>query len=58
MSAIGGTPPSEDDARTRFARVELPVVLADTVASRDYLRRRPDSLIRTLSRENVERLLS
>ena len=43
MSAVGGTPPSEDEARTRFARVEVPVALADALTSTDYLRARPDT---------------
>jgi carboxymethylenebutenolidase len=43
MSAIGGTPPSEDEARTRFARVEPPVALADGLKAIDYLRIRPDT---------------
>jgi carboxymethylenebutenolidase len=43
MSAIGGTPPSEDEARTRFARVERPVALADALKSSEYLRGRPDT---------------
>jgi carboxymethylenebutenolidase len=43
MSAIGGTPASEDEARTRFAQVEAPVALADALKSIDYLRSRPDA---------------
>ena len=43
MSAIGGTPASEDDARTRFAQVEPAVALADALKSIDYLRSRPDA---------------
>lgn len=43
MSAIGGTPASEDQARTGFARVERPVALADALRSIDYLRSRPDA---------------
>jgi carboxymethylenebutenolidase len=43
MSAIGGTPASEDEARTKFAQVERPVALADALASIDYLRKRPDA---------------
>ncbi|HEV8677124.1 MAG TPA: dienelactone hydrolase family protein [Methylomirabilota bacterium] len=43
MSAVGGTPASEDEARTRFARVELPVALADALKSIEYLRARPDA---------------
>jgi carboxymethylenebutenolidase len=43
MSAIGGTPASEDEARTRFAQMEAPVALADALKSIDYLRGRPDA---------------
>lgn len=43
MSAIGGTPASEDEARTRFAGVQMPVALADALKSNDYLRGRPDT---------------
>jgi carboxymethylenebutenolidase len=43
MSAIGGTPPNDDEARTRFAQLELPVALADALKSSDYLRGRPDT---------------
>jgi carboxymethylenebutenolidase len=43
MSAIGGTPATEDEARTAFARVEPPVALADALKSIDYLRSRPDA---------------
>jgi carboxymethylenebutenolidase len=43
MSAVGGTPASEDEARTRFAQVERPVALADALRSIDYLRGRPDA---------------
>ena len=43
MSAIGGTPATEDEARTRFAQVEAPVALADALRSIDYLRGRPDA---------------
>jgi carboxymethylenebutenolidase len=43
LSALGGTPATEDEARTRFARVELPVALADALRSIDYLRGRPDA---------------
>lgn len=43
MSAIGGTPASEDEARTRFAQVEAPVALADALASIGYLRSRSDA---------------
>jgi carboxymethylenebutenolidase len=43
MSAIGGTPASEDEARTRFAQVEMPVALADALRSIEYLRSRPDA---------------
>lgn len=43
MSAVGGTPPSEDEARTRFAGVQLPVALADALKSTAYLRGRPDT---------------
>ncbi len=43
MSAIGGTPASEDEARTRFAQVEARVALADALKAIDYLRSRPDA---------------
>ena len=43
LSAVGGTPATEDEARTRFARVEVPVALADALRSIDYLRGRPDA---------------
>jgi carboxymethylenebutenolidase len=43
MSAIGGTPATEDEARARFARMEPPVALADALKSIDYLRGRPDA---------------
>jgi carboxymethylenebutenolidase len=43
MSAIGGTPASEDEARTKFARVAIPVALADALKTLDYLRSRPDA---------------
>jgi len=43
MSAIGGTPTSEDEARTKFAQLEMPVALADALKSIDYLRSRPDA---------------
>jgi carboxymethylenebutenolidase len=43
MSAVGGTPATEDEARTAFARVEAPVALADALKSIDYLRSRPDA---------------
>jgi len=43
MSAVGGTPATEDEARTAFARVEAPVALADALKSIDYLRGRPDA---------------
>lgn len=43
MSPLGGTPPSEDEARTRFAGVQLPVALADALKSTAYLRGRPDT---------------
>jgi carboxymethylenebutenolidase len=43
MSAIGGTPASEDEARTAFARLTAPVALADARESIAYLRSRPDA---------------
>jgi carboxymethylenebutenolidase len=43
MSAIGGTPASEDEARTKFAQVEVPVAFADALKSIEYLRGRPDA---------------
>jgi carboxymethylenebutenolidase len=43
MSAIGGTPPTEDEARTKFAGVQLAVALADALKSTAYLRGRPDA---------------
>jgi carboxymethylenebutenolidase len=43
MSAIGGTPATEDEARTRFAQMEPPVALADGLRTIDYLRGRPDA---------------
>jgi carboxymethylenebutenolidase len=43
MSAIGGTPPTEDEARTRFAQVQLPVAIADGLKSTAYLRARTDA---------------
>jgi carboxymethylenebutenolidase len=43
MSAIGGTPATEDEARTKFAQVEVPVALADALKSIEYLRGRPDA---------------
>ena len=43
LSPLGGTPADEDEARTRFARVEMPVALADALRSVDYLRGRPDA---------------
>lgn len=43
MSAIGGTPASEDEARSRFAQLERPVALADLLASIDHLKSRPDA---------------
>jgi carboxymethylenebutenolidase len=43
MSAIGGTPASEDEARTKFAQVEMPVALADALKAIEYLRSRPES---------------
>jgi carboxymethylenebutenolidase len=42
MSAIGGTPASEDEARTAFAQLTATVALADARESIDYLRGRPD----------------
>lgn len=43
MSAIGGTPASEDEARSKFAGVERAGALADALKSMDYLRSRPDA---------------
>jgi carboxymethylenebutenolidase len=43
MSAIGGTPAGEDEARTKFAQVQAPVALADALKSIDYLRTRGDA---------------
>ncbi len=43
MSAVGGTPASEDEVRSQFARVEGPVALADALEAIDYLRSRPDA---------------
>jgi carboxymethylenebutenolidase len=43
MSAIGGTPATEDEARTKFAQMEAPVALADALKAVDYLRGRPDA---------------
>jgi len=43
LSALGGTPPSEDEARTRFTQLDPAVALADALQSIDYLRRRPDA---------------
>jgi carboxymethylenebutenolidase len=43
MSAIGGTPATEDEARTKFAQVEVPVAFADALKSIEYLRGRPDA---------------
>jgi carboxymethylenebutenolidase len=43
MSPIGGTPPTEDEARTKFAGVQIPVALADALKSTAYLRGRPDT---------------
>jgi carboxymethylenebutenolidase len=43
MSAVGGTPATEDEARTRFAQVQAPVALADALGAVDYLRGRPDA---------------
>lgn len=43
MSAVGGTPPDEDEARTRFVQVQVPVALADAQRAIDYLRGRPDA---------------
>jgi carboxymethylenebutenolidase len=43
MSAIGGTPATEDEARAKFAQIEAPVALADALKSIDYLRGRPDA---------------
>lgn len=44
MSAIGGTPATEDEARTKFAQVEVPVAFADALKSIEYLRGRPDAV--------------
>jgi carboxymethylenebutenolidase len=43
LSAIGGTPVTEDEARARFAQLEAPVALADALKAVDYLRSRPDA---------------
>jgi carboxymethylenebutenolidase len=44
MSAVGGTPATEDEARIKFAQIrEAPVTLADALKSVDYLRGRPDA---------------
>jgi carboxymethylenebutenolidase len=43
MSAIGGTPASEDEARTKFAQVDVTVAFADALKSIEYLRGRPDA---------------
>jgi carboxymethylenebutenolidase len=43
MSAIGGTPPTEDEARTRFAGLDRGVALADALRSVEFLRGRPDA---------------
>jgi len=47
MSAIGGTPASEDEARTKFAQLEVPVALADALKAIDYVRGRPDTTEKT-----------
>lgn len=43
MSAIGGTPASEDEARTAFGQLTATVALADALKTIEYLRGRPDS---------------
>jgi carboxymethylenebutenolidase len=43
MSAIGGTPASEDEARTAFGQLTATVALADALKTIEYLRSRPDS---------------
>jgi carboxymethylenebutenolidase len=43
MSAIGGTPANEDEARTKFAGLDVAVAMADALKSIDYLRGRPDA---------------
>jgi carboxymethylenebutenolidase len=43
MSAVGGTPATEDEARAKFAQMQAPVVLADALKSIDYLRGRRDA---------------
>jgi carboxymethylenebutenolidase len=43
MSAIGGTPANEDEARTKFGGLQAQVALADALKSIDYLRGRSDA---------------
>jgi carboxymethylenebutenolidase len=43
MSAIGGTPGTEDEARTKFAQMDAATALADALKTVDYLRSRPDA---------------
>jgi carboxymethylenebutenolidase len=42
MSAVGGTPASEDEAMAAFAKVQVPVALADLVKTMAYLHSRAD----------------
>jgi carboxymethylenebutenolidase len=42
MSSVGGTPASEDEAMAAFAKVQVPVALADLVKTMAYLHSRPD----------------
>jgi len=43
MSPIGGTPATEDEARTKFSGVRVPVALADALKSTAFLRSRPEA---------------
>jgi carboxymethylenebutenolidase len=43
MSAMGGTPPVEDDARQAFAKVDRAVAVKDANAAIAFLKGRPDS---------------
>ena len=42
MASLGGTPANEDEAMAGFAKLQLPVALADALKTRDYLESRPD----------------
>jgi carboxymethylenebutenolidase len=42
MASLGGTPANEDEAMAGFAKLQLPVALADSLKTRDYLESRPD----------------